>query len=122
MRAADAHSGAMRLRGLLWLIALVALAFPPLSRAATAVAVHGDGAMAAMSDCPDHPPPPDPCPANGTAKHAAGDCCPMMSGAIAVLPEGAAADVRPATHIRVTSIVTRMSGLLFTKDPPPPRA
>lgn len=86
------------------------------------MAAHGDGTMAATPDCPDHAPPPDPCPAKGSAKHAAGDCCPTMSGAIAVLPEVAAADARPVTRTRVTSVVTGLSGLLFTKDPPPPRA
>ena len=41
--------------------------------------------QASSVDCPDHAPPPDPCPSEGTAKHAASACCPMMSGAVALL-------------------------------------
>jgi hypothetical protein len=108
----------VRTRGLLWLIALLAFAFPPLTAVAGAAIHH---ATVASTDCPDHPPPPDPCPAKGTAEHAAGDCCPMMTGTLALLPDNVAARHETGLHGRALSAGGQLSGLLFTKDPPPPR-
>src|SRR5258708_19788508 len=73
----------MRFRILVWLIALCAFLAPP-AIAPTAAMQSSSHAM--MSDCPDHAPPPAPCPDKDTAKHAAGLCCPFMAMAVAVLP------------------------------------
>src|SRR5690348_3614099 len=77
--AAGADMKALRL--LVWMIALAALMVPP------GLTVHAMAPSQSVSmDCPDHAPPTDPCPDHGTAKHAAGDCCPLMTGAFALLP------------------------------------
>ncbi len=60
----------------------------------------------------DHAPPPDPCPSEGTAKHAASACCPLMSGAVALLPAAgrhrdAGSVRRPTCPLRVRSCRTR---------------
>ncbi len=110
----------MRLRGLLWLIAFVALVWPPSFGGPVKAMAHDATAMA-MPDCPDHAPPP--CPMNDSAKHAAGTCCPAMSGAVALLSDEApAATPRQAYRSFIVSAVTSLSGLTFTQDPPPPRA
>ncbi len=109
-----------RARSFLWLIALAAFVCPPLTGAVASSAV--DHMAVAMPDCPDHVPPPDPCPLKDTAKHAAGDCCPMMSGVPALLPEAIPGDTRSPFHSRVLSVGISLTGLLFTQDPPPPRA
>lgn len=111
----------MCFRSLLWLIAVVAFAFPPFSGAAASMASHGNASTAATTDCPDHAPPPDPCPAKGTAKHAAGDCCPMMSGTIALLPDAPTSDKQAAPSGHVAFAGAPLIGFLPTKDPPPPR-
>ena len=73
-------------------------------------------------DCPDHAAPPaDPCPDRGTAKHAAGQCCPMMSCVVAVLPPAAAEDASPFVGQPPRAPVQPLVGLTFTQDPPPPR-
>jgi hypothetical protein len=110
----------MLIRGLAWLIALVALACPPLSGAHAGLAIHHTAA--ATADCPDHVPPPQPCPAQGTAKHAAGACCAMMAGMLAVLPGPAILQTLPPSVGRSMAVYADLTGLLFTKDPPPPRA
>ena len=113
-----------RARSLVWLIALVAFVVPSFG---TAVASHAmtssmtHGAQAATVECPDHAPPPEDCPAQGTAKHAAGQCCPMMSCTFAVLPP-ASVGVSPAPlHDWLAAPVRSLTGLTFTQDPPPPR-
>jgi hypothetical protein len=104
-------------RLLVWLIAAVALLVPP------GLTVHAmaPAGQAASVDCPDHAPPPDPCPEHDTAKHAAGACCPMMSGAVALLPatiaSGEAVPAQAPPQVRSPSL----TGRLFTQDPPPPR-
>lgn len=113
----------MRLRGLLWLIAFVTLVWPP-SFGGPHKAMAHDGAptaTTAMPDCPDHAPPP--CPMNDTAKHAAGTCCPAMTGAVALLTDEAPAAPPRAVYCSfIVSAVASLSGLTFTQDPPPPRA
>jgi hypothetical protein len=106
-----------RARLLLWLIAVVALLAPP------GLTVHAMApvAQAASIDCPDHAPPPDPCPDHGTAKHAAGACCPLMSGAIALLPATVANGAVASAHALPRFRLPRLIGRLFTQDPPPPR-
>jgi hypothetical protein len=109
-----------RLRSLAWLIALIAFVVPSLGTGSMAHAMPPAGQMAA-ADCPDHAPPPD-CPAQGTAKHAAGQCCPFMACAVAVLPYEAAVQAASLFHGRPAHPVPSFVGLLFTQDPPPPRA
>jgi hypothetical protein len=113
-----------RARSLVWLIALVAFVVPSFGTAAASHAMTpsmAHGAQVASSECPDHAPPPEDCPAEGTAKHAAGQCCPMMSCTFAVLPP-MTADNRPAPLRAWLATPARdLTGLTFTQDPPPPR-
>ena len=104
-------------RLLAWLVSLVALMVPPGMVAHAMAPAH----QVASVECPDHPQPPPPCPDQGTAKHAAGDCCPLMASMAALLPAVAGVDClivfqMPAPH-RALSCV----GRTVTKDPPPPR-
>ena len=113
-----------RARTLIWLIALAAFVVPSFGTAAASHAMTPDvvvEAHAALVDCPDHAPPPKPCPEKGTAKHAASQCCPLMSGTVALLPstdiEQASSRVAPF----LMALAHRLDGLTFTQDPPPPR-
>ena len=112
----------LRWRSLLWLVALLAFLAPSLGTPAMA----GGGLPAqerAAADCPEHAPPPsDPCPAKDTAKHAAGECCPSMTGSLAVLPS--ADDIARPTALDppAPALGPSLAGLDLTKDPPPPRA
>jgi hypothetical protein len=107
-----------RLRILVWLIALVALVAPP-GMTLHALAAPAAGAVAV--DCHDHAPPPDPCPDDGSAKHAASTCCPLMAGAVALLSSMTAVEVPFAFDAHLMPRVRSLSGLIPTKDPPPPR-
>jgi hypothetical protein len=106
-----------RLRLLVWLVALMALIAPP------GMTVHAMAAASQTSsvDCPDPAPPPDPCPSEGTAKHAASACCPLMSGAVAVLPPPPGIETRVPFDVQLSQHVHSLVGRVFTKDPPPPR-
>ncbi|MEP6658259.1 MAG: hypothetical protein ABJC33_13545 [Betaproteobacteria bacterium] len=108
------------IRSLVWLVALIAFVVPSFG---TAAMVHAaaPAERAASVDCPDHAPPPDPCPAKGTAKHAAGACCPLMTSASALLPPIADVDGPVVLHARVPAPVRHLIGRTFTTDPPPPR-
>jgi hypothetical protein len=105
-----------RARLLVWLIALMALVAPP------GMTVHAmaPAGQASSVDCPDHA-PPDPCPSEGTAKHAAGACCPLMSGAVALLPPAARVEAPASLHPPAPAPGRHLSGLAFSQDPPPPR-
>ena len=105
-----------RLRLFVWLIALMAFIAPP------GMSAHAmmPAAEASSVDC-DHAPPPDPCPSEGTAKHAASACCPLMSGAVAVLPAPAVMETPVPLDVLLSLRVRSLAGRLFTKDPPPPR-
>ena len=106
-----------RLRLLVWLVAVMALIAPPgMTSHALAAA-----SQASSVDCPDHAPPPDPCPSKGTANHAAGACCPLMSGAIAVLIPPADIEAPGFVEASMSPSVRSLVGRVFTKDPPPPR-
>ena len=107
----------IRARLLVWMIAVVALLAPP-GMTAHAMAPAG---QAAMVDCPGHAPPPDPCPDHDTAKHAAGACCPLMSGAAALLPAAAANGGAAPSHAVPQVHSPALVGRLFAQDPPPPR-
>ena len=102
-------------RLLVWMVALVALLMPP------GMAVHAmaSSGQAASLDCPGHAPPP--CPDHDTAKHAAGDCCPLMSGAVALLPTAIAGGEAASSPVVPQDCAPDLVGLLFAKDPPPPR-
>jgi hypothetical protein len=110
----------IRARSLVWLVALIAFLVPTLAMASMA---HANAPVegTALADCPEHAPPPDPCPAKDTAKHAAGDCCPLMTSVLALLPSVAGDDLTMSVHSRVAECVHSFAGRLFTKDPPPPR-
>jgi hypothetical protein len=107
----------IRLRLFVWLIALMALIAPP------GMSLHAMAAAPQSSsvDCPDHTPPPDPCPNEGTAKHAASACCPLMSGAVALLSAPAGIEAPVFLDAPMSAIVRSLVGRVFTKDPPPPR-
>ena len=109
----------IRLRAFAWLIALIAFIAPPFGTASMAHAAQ-PMEQAALSDCPDHAPPPD-CPAQGTAKHAAGKCCPLMAGVVALLPPAALEQTPAPFDARPATIAANLTGLIFTQDPPPPR-
>jgi hypothetical protein len=108
----------MRFRSVLWLVALCAFVLPP-SLASTAAMV--SAAHPAMGDCPDHAPPPAPCPDKDSAKHAAGLCCPFMALTVAVLPVVAASADGRGFSVNVAPASRDLTGLSLTKDPPPPR-
>jgi hypothetical protein len=107
----------IRARLLVWTIALVALLVPP------GMTVHAmaPAGQASSVDCPDHAPPPDPCPSQGTAKHAASSCCPLMSGAVALLPPPAGIDTPIFLDAPMSVRVHSLVGRTFSQDPPPPR-
>lgn len=109
----------LRLRTLSWLIALLAFLAPSFGTASMAH-VAQPRKQAASADCPGHAPPPD-CPAQGTAKHAAGNCCPLMAGVVALLPPAAVVQTAAPLHARPATIAANLTGLPFTQDPPPPR-
>ena len=103
-------------RLLVWMVALVALMAPP------AMTLHAMMPAHAVSmDCPDHAPPPDPCPSHDTAKHAAGDCCPLMAGTVALLPQPPAIDIRSLFQALIAERSRHLAGQTFSQDPPPPR-
>jgi len=106
-----------RIRLLAWMTALVALLVPP-SLTVHAMAPVG---QAVSLDCPDHAPPPEPCPAKGTAKHAAGDCCAQMSGTVALLPSAAALDAPILFSSAAPARARSLAGRTYSRDPPPPR-
>jgi hypothetical protein len=108
-----------RLRSWFWLLALIAFLAPSLGMVTMVHAMH-PSEHAAMSDCPGHAPPPD-CPDQGTAKHAAGQCCPMMANFVALMPAVALAQTVSLFHVRPASVTLCLTGLGSTQDPPPPR-
>ncbi|MDI1283202.1 MAG: hypothetical protein PSV46_02295 [Reyranella sp.] len=117
-----------RARTLVWLIALAAFVVPSFGAAAASHAAGQSmgqpveqGAPAASVDCPDHAPPPKPCPEQGTAKHAAGECCPLMGGVVAVLPAGIPVASALSLVPPVAATVRSLTGISFNQDPPPPR-
>ncbi len=108
-----------RFRSLFWLLALIAFLAPSLGMGSMAHAMQLPE-HAAMSDCPGHAPPPD-CPAQGTAKHAAGQCCPMTANHVAVIPPVALVQPSAPLHVRPAAVTLYLTGLTFAEDPPPPR-
>ncbi len=94
-----------RARLLVWLLALMALAFP------VGIAAPSRAHHATMSS---------DCPHKDTAKHAASICCPLMACTAALLPasDGTVASIAMP---HVTSPSRRLTGLTYGKDPPPPR-
>jgi hypothetical protein len=107
----------IRLRAFAWLIALVAFIAPPFG---TMLSAHSALPVEqAAADCPDHTPPPD-CPAHGTAKHAAGQCCPLMAGVVALVPPGVLAE-KPVPFHTPAAPARSLAGLSCKQDPPPPR-
>jgi hypothetical protein len=107
----------VRRRLLVWLIALVMLVAPP---GMVAHAMSPADAATAV-DCPGHAPPP-PCPDEGTAKHAASTCCPLMAGAVAMLLP--AVDIEPPARSGLPPAAAgdTLAGRTLTEEPPPPRA
>lgn len=107
----------VRARLLVWMIAVVALLAPP---GMTAHAMAPAGQLSSV-DCPDHAPPPDPCPDHGTARHAAGVCCPLMAGTLALVPPATSVEGPTVFHPPAPAPALNLSGLTFSQDPPPPR-
>ena len=109
-----------RLRSLLWLIALVALASPSIgSGAAPQPAME----HAAMTDCGGHDAPlPDDSPAKDLTKHVAGECCAFMCVGMAVMPTDPVPPLGPSTVLRHAAAAHDLAGHHLAKDPPPPRA
>lgn len=109
------------MRSLLWLIALAAFVLPSFGVSIAAGHAMAPPQQAASVECPDHAPPPQDCPAEGTAKHAAGQCCPLMAGVVALLSPTVTASVSAVRHALVSATTHDLTGRLFTQDPPPPR-
>jgi hypothetical protein len=109
-----------RPRSFLWLVALIAFVVPSLGMASIGHAA-ASVERTVSADCPEHAPPPDRCPAKGTAKHAAGDCCPLMASALALLPQAAGGCTAASFRAPIPQRARSLAGRLFTKDPPPPR-
>lgn len=109
-----------RFRSLLWLVVLMGFIAPSFGAASFAHATQPAEA-AALADCPDHAPPPNPCPDKDTAKHAAAECCPLMAASFALLPPAAGLDRVAAFDAPTPTRAPSLAGLTFTKDPPPPR-
>jgi hypothetical protein len=108
-----------RFRSLFWLLALIAFLAPSLGTVSMAHVMQ-PVEQAGLYDCPDHAPPPD-CPAQGTAKHAAGLCCLAMGAGVALMPAGALAQTSAPFHAPLATVTLNLNGLIFTQDPPPPR-
>lgn len=108
-----------QLRLVVWLMALMAFAWPIGLLHTTKAEVSAN--EAAMSDCRYHAPPPQPCPDENTAKQAAGTCCPLMAAMVALIPSAPEYAERQFRYDYSPSGATGQPGLLFTKDPPPPR-
>jgi len=108
-----------RVRSLAWLIVLVGFIVPSLGMAAMGHAMPVERVVS--MDCPDHAPPPDPCPAKNTAKHAAGVCCPLMATSVALLPPAVSVDGVALARAPTPARAASLHGRVFTKDPPPPR-
>jgi hypothetical protein len=104
-------------RLLAWLVSLVALMVPPGMTAHAMAPAH----QVASVECPDHAQPPPPCPDQGTAKHAAGDCCPVMAPMAALLPAVAGVDSLFVFQLPAPQRAPSRVGRTVTKDPPPPR-
>ncbi|MGZ5901797.1 MAG: hypothetical protein ACXWK3_18795 [Reyranella sp.] len=109
-----------RPRSFLWLVALIAFVVPSLGMAQVGHAA-ARGERTVSADCPQHAPPPDPCPAKGTAKHAAGECCPLMASVLALLPQAAGGYAAMSFRAPIPQPAHSLVGRIFTKDPPPPR-
>ena len=109
-----------RPRSFLWLVALIAFVVPSLGMASIGHAA-APVERTASADCPEHAPPPDPCPAKGTAKHAAGDCCPLMASALALPPQATEGCAAMSFRAPIPQRAPSLAGRIFTKDPPPPR-
>lgn len=113
-----------RARTLVWLIALAIFAVPSFGAAAASHAMAQpmtQEAGAVSVDCPDHAPPPAPCPEQGTDKHAASQCCPLMAGSVALLPSTIVDRASSPAERPLLAPAHRLAGLIFTQDPPPPR-
>jgi hypothetical protein len=109
---------AMRLRNLLWLVAMTAFLLPSFVGSPAA----SDRMMMhpVMSDC-GHDAPPPPCPEKDTARHAAGLCCPFMSGLGELLPPVATVGTRGVHASYTVPAARHLTGLSPHEDPPPPR-
>jgi hypothetical protein len=107
----------MRVRSLLWLVAVAAFLLPSFVGPAFA-SDRMDNPV--VSDC-GHDTSPPPCPEKDTAKHAAGLCCPVMSCVVALLPPVAATGTSGLSASLVSVAVPHLIGLSPHKDPPPPR-
>ncbi|GEP57265.1 hypothetical protein [Reyranella soli] len=110
----------VRLRSLLWLVALVGFIVPSLGTVSVAKA-SSSAEHAAVADCLEHAPPPAPCPDKDSAKHAAGTCCPLMTAVPALLLPAAVVEMSFASAALAAPSVPSLAGRIFTKDPPPPR-
>ena len=111
-------------RALVWLVVVAAFLMPPVMPPVMAQSAHALPMQAGKLavHCPDHIPPPAPCPDRDSAKHAAGTCCSLMAAVVALLPEAVAATRSTMlASERAAAVVASLTGISHTKDPPPPR-
>jgi len=113
----------MRSRCILWLLALTVYLLPSFAgpaasadRTSHATQPHA----AAMTDC-GHEAPPPPCPEDGKAAHAAGLCCPLMTGTPALLPSQTRIGPKVQSALFAVRALPHLIGLSPHTDPPPPR-
>jgi hypothetical protein len=107
----------MRLRSLLWLVAMAAFLLPSFVGPAAA----SDRVEHPVAGECGHDAPPPPCPEKNTAKHAAGLCCPLMTCVMALLPSAARVGDRLPSGALDAVAVPHLIGLSPHQDPPPPR-
>lgn len=107
----------MRWRSFVWLLAFVALVFPPLAGPSAGMTA---SAQESATGCDHHAPPP-PCPEKGSAKHAAGVCCPLMAQVVATLTSMVETTGFPTGGRTALPATVHFAGLSPHKDPPPPR-
>ncbi len=105
---------------MLWLVAVVAFVLPSLGAVAHPSMAMAPAAPSSLADCPDHAPPPD-CPEEGTAKHATGQCCPLMACATALLPSEAVPEISPRVVERSIFAGRSLAGIPAHQDTPPPK-
>ena len=110
----------IRLRSLLWLIALVSLASPSMGSWA---AVQPAMEHAAMTDCSGHgAPSPDEHRSKDMAKHNAAECCAFMCVGMALMPADTVPPITLPAEAREAAPTHDLAGRHPAKDPPPPRA
>jgi hypothetical protein len=105
-------------RILVWLLAALALAMPPVAVQAAPVTWHAESHHA-DSQHANGQHADGKCAHHGAAKHVGHLCCMSVTPCILALVEASVVPAVPVDRPVTGSFV--LHGLTFTKDPPPPR-